>query len=201
MLLAAADELSIDLTSSWAIGNSDRDIQAGLKAGCKTILVSQPHKPTITEQSVPKPHFTAVNMKEAVNIIKKSLRESKENLPQTGTTKPAGQQGCAEHVTDATPQNTKKNNKSESSERIESLLQNVVDQLKAMKRQNMFTEFSAMRLLAGIVQIFVLFCLILSIWFLMSPNATQGSVSIALSFAIVLQLMALTFYIMRGRKQ
>jgi hypothetical protein len=64
----------------------------------------------------------------------------------------------------------------------------------------MFGEFSIMRLMAGVVQIVVLFCLLITIWLLMGPNRQDNSIFIALGFAIALQLMALTFYTMRGRK-
>jgi uncharacterized membrane protein len=69
-----------------------------------------------------------------------------------------------------------------------------------MQRTDMFGEFSIMRLIAGIIQIIVLFCLLISIWFLISPNRQDSSVFIAIGFAIALQLMSLTFYIMHGRK-
>ena len=39
MLLAAAEELAIDLRRSWMIGDTDGDVQAGRAAGCRTILV------------------------------------------------------------------------------------------------------------------------------------------------------------------
>jgi D-glycero-D-manno-heptose 1,7-bisphosphate phosphatase len=42
MLLAAADELGIDLTVSWIVGDTDADILAGRAAGCRTILLEQP---------------------------------------------------------------------------------------------------------------------------------------------------------------
>ncbi len=64
----------------------------------------------------------------------------------------------------------------------------------------MFGEFSIMRLMAGVVQIIVLFCLLISIWFLMNPGEAGNSVLIALGFAMVLQMMSLTFYIMQRRK-
>jgi len=69
-----------------------------------------------------------------------------------------------------------------------------------MQRAEMFGEFSVMRLMAGIVQIVVLFCLLITVWFLMSPDRQDNSVFIALGFAIVFQLMTLTFYIMQGKK-
>lgn len=39
MLLQAARELGIDLSRSWMIGDKLVDVQAGLAAGCRTILV------------------------------------------------------------------------------------------------------------------------------------------------------------------
>lgn len=39
MLLKAAEDYSIDLARSWMVGDSWRDIQAGIRAGCKTALV------------------------------------------------------------------------------------------------------------------------------------------------------------------
>ena len=40
MLLQAAEDLNIDLASSWMIGDSKIDIQAGKAAGCRTALIS-----------------------------------------------------------------------------------------------------------------------------------------------------------------
>jgi D-glycero-D-manno-heptose 1,7-bisphosphate phosphatase len=42
MLLEAAQELGLDLGSSWMVGDSDIDIQAGKNAGCKTARVVGP---------------------------------------------------------------------------------------------------------------------------------------------------------------
>jgi len=39
MILEAAKKHNIDLSKSWVIGDSERDIEAGRRAGCKTILV------------------------------------------------------------------------------------------------------------------------------------------------------------------
>ena len=87
-------------------------------------------------------------------------------------------------------------------DRTEQLLKNIIKQLTNMQRADMFGEFSIIRLIAGIIQIIVLFCLLITIWFLISPNRqyNDNSVFIPLGFAMVLQLMSLTFYIMHGRK-
>ena len=43
LLFEAAAEMAIDLSSSWMIGDSDEDIEAGKHAGCQTILIENPH--------------------------------------------------------------------------------------------------------------------------------------------------------------
>ena len=39
MLLTAAQEHQIDLTSSWIVGDSESDIEAGKRAGCGTVRI------------------------------------------------------------------------------------------------------------------------------------------------------------------
>ncbi len=39
MLLRAAEELELDLGRSYAIGDGERDVEAGRRAGCRTVLV------------------------------------------------------------------------------------------------------------------------------------------------------------------
>jgi len=85
-------------------------------------------------------------------------------------------------------------------ETTEDLLIGILRQLQTMQRADMFAEFSVMRLMAGVVQVIVLFCLLVTIWLLMSPSRQDSFVFIALGFAVVFQLMALTFYTMHGKK-
>ena len=70
MLLKAAEDLNMDLSRSWMIGDSYRDIEAGKRAGCKTILINNPVKPAVKNPSDPEPDRQAVNIREAVNIIR-----------------------------------------------------------------------------------------------------------------------------------
>jgi len=206
MLLAAADEIDIDLSRSWLIGNSSRDVEAGLRAGCKTILINQSPHHKLPEPGQPNPDYKAVNMKEAANIIKKYHRSSREPLAQDQSasisqTRPASQDAEHHfHQPETTQPETAPKEQKNSSDRVEQLLNSILGQLKGMQRDHIFGEFSIMRLIAGIVQIIVLFCLLISIWFLMSPTKQVDSVLITLGFAILLQLMSLTFYIMHGRK-
>lgn len=42
MLLLAAEEHSIDLSNSWMVGDSDSDVEAGKRAGSRTIRILRP---------------------------------------------------------------------------------------------------------------------------------------------------------------
>lgn len=290
MLLAASDEMDIDLSQSWKIGDSSRDIEAGSRAGCKTILVTRlsRYKTTLGKPDGAKPDYKSVNMKEAVNIIKQYHRSSNgvksrtqpatepELQPATETetqlapelepqpvpesehqpalesetkptkksktklatklktklakktkakptaktkakptTKPEAKPTAkpeakptakpeAEPAAETTEQpNQKQENHVEQDippEETKQLLNNILGQLKGMQRANMFSEFSFIRLIAGTLQIIVPFCLLVALWLLMRPNRQDNSVLISLGFAMVLQMMSLTLYIMQGRK-
>ena len=205
MLLAAADEMDIDLGQSWVVGNSGRDVQTGLRTGCKTILLDNPSHDKKLEPGEPNPDYRAVNMKEAINIIKKYHRSPHEPDAQaqpvaTTQTKPTLQtaEQPAQQQTNPPPAASAQQNI--DSMTTQQLLSTILQQLKSMQRADMFGEFSMMRLMAGVVQIIALCCLLISIWFLMDPNRQHNSVLIALGFAMGQQLKSLTFYLMQGRK-
>jgi len=203
MLTTAAKELDIDLGQSWMIGDSARDVEAGFRAGCKTILLNSPsykEKPVLNDI---KPDYRAVNIKEAVNIIKQNERSPQKN----GDSNESDTKKKQAEIMETTPQETKEITEPKSgsehgisSNRIEQLLCDILEQLKRNHRTEMFGEFSTMRLLAGIVQGIVLFCLLICVWFLMSPERENKPIFIALGFTIVLQIMSLTFYTMQERK-
>ncbi|MHC4424713.1 MAG: D-glycero-alpha-D-manno-heptose-1,7-bisphosphate 7-phosphatase [Planctomycetota bacterium] len=221
MLLKAADEMDIDLGQSWCIGNSSLDVEAGLRAGCKTILIDMPSHQKQPSSSISlagvTPDHKAVNIKEAVNIIKKYLRSSVDDQAQTrsiATDQTESASQAPEQVVEVAKPTSRTEEQQMQSElqepqppeqeipagTTEQLLNSILGQLRSMQRADMFAEFSVMRLMAGVVQILVLFCLLITVWLLMSPNRQDSSVFTALGFAIILQLMALTFYTMQGRK-
>jgi D,D-heptose 1,7-bisphosphate phosphatase len=202
MLLTAASEMDIDLTQSWMIGNSIRDIEAGLKAGCKTILVNHPSHYEQLKLGDPAPDYRAVNIKEAVNIIKKHLRSAgidpvqNQLLSQTAAEPPSQQDG----IHKSSPVEQKNSVSFAANSRTDQILSSILEQLKSTRRNEMFNEFSVTRFLAGVWQTIVWFCLLVSIYFLMSPTKQGNSVFIMLGFALLFQVMALTFYLMHVRK-
>ncbi len=69
MLLEAAERLRVDLESSWYVGDILNDVEAGNRAGCRTILVdlgteSAPDSPRRT------PHYVARDSAHALRIIR-----------------------------------------------------------------------------------------------------------------------------------
>lgn len=66
MLLEAASERDIDLRSSFMIGDRHSDVQAGIAAGCQTILIGQgDHSSRVT------PDYQASSLLEAARFIVK----------------------------------------------------------------------------------------------------------------------------------
>jgi len=211
MLLAAAEEMDIDLTESWMVGDMPSDVGAGRRAGCRTILIRS--GPASHDAKADAPDYVAVNIREAVNMIKKFHRSAREEptatVPVTGpdsdseedeytVTRLEAEQLAAEPLKAeiATPID-----EHEAAGRDTApLLADILEQLRRMHKSEMFGEFSAMRLLAGIVQVFVPFCLLLALWLFMSPDRNYNSIFVALGFGAVLQTMALTFYLMQGRR-
>lgn len=69
MLLQAAQDLAIDLSRSWFVGDILDDVEAGNRAGCRTLLVDlgTEHTPT---QPLRQPSFVARDTRHALEIIK-----------------------------------------------------------------------------------------------------------------------------------
>lgn len=211
MLLAAAAEMDIDLTQSWVVGDSRRDIEAGRAVHCRTILLRS--GPTNQETDGDDgPDYVAVNLREAAHMIKKFHRtpqgESVPLYPAVDADEISEQelsvtQREAEELriepAEEEPAPAIEEPRRPSTEEPQ-LLREILDQLRQMQKHEMFGEFSVMRLLAGVVQIFVLFCLLLALWFLMTPDRQDNNIFMALGFGTVLQVMALTFYIMQDRR-
>lgn len=76
MLLQAASDLSLDLSHSWFVGDILDDVEAGNRAGCRTVLVDLGTE-SLPDQPVRTPHFVARDTQHALLII-----EAVESLSQ-----------------------------------------------------------------------------------------------------------------------
>lgn len=205
MLLAAAKEMKINLAQSWMIGNAYIDVAAGKTAGCRTILIKSNIKPPVKNQDDPDPDFEAINLREAVNVVKRELTRKPAPPPQQEAPKIESEQPqpqeipqiADEEIPTEQPQETKTVNQPISEPgRTEQLLEEIKFLLKSHHRSQQFTEFSAMKLFAGVLQVLVLFCLVVAIWYKLSPTGKDNAAFTAIGFAITLQLIALTLYVM-----
>lgn len=76
MLLTAAKDFNIDLAGSYMVGDSVTDIQCGISAGVKTVLVQTGEGQdslSILQNENNFPSFVAVNLLEAANFIIKDF--------------------------------------------------------------------------------------------------------------------------------
>jgi D-glycero-D-manno-heptose 1,7-bisphosphate phosphatase len=223
MLLAASKEMKINLADSWMIGNVYSDVGAGKAAGCRTILIKSNIKPPVKKPDDPDPDFEVINMREAVNVVKREITrkpappqqppiqqpEILQSQPPVPVPAPQPQQVSPpkttiddilqepddEIQTQPSPVETHA-----ASNRTEHLLEEIKILLKSHQRNEQFSEFSAMKLIAGVLQVLVLFCLVVAVWYKLSPTGKDNAVLTAIGFAITFQLITLTLYIMHKDK-
>ncbi|HEX2912070.1 MAG TPA: HAD family hydrolase [Chloroflexia bacterium] len=69
LILRAAREYEVDLAQSWFVGDILNDIEAGRKAGCRTILIDNGNETEWLISQERLPHFYAPDLDEAANII------------------------------------------------------------------------------------------------------------------------------------
>lgn len=104
MLYHAADELGIDLTKSWVVGDAPRDIEAGRAAGCRTIWLRHDLPPSAAARAnLAQPaDFEVKSLTEALDVIERNPAPSElDSLPgdeaSASEPAPAGN-GAARHV-------------------------------------------------------------------------------------------------------
>ena len=69
MILRAAGELGLDLRASWLVGDILDDVEAGRRAGCRTILVDNGHETEWVLTPGREPHYKVADLIEAARII------------------------------------------------------------------------------------------------------------------------------------
>jgi hypothetical protein len=208
MILCAAEKLALDLSRSWVIGDTPRDVEAGKAAGCRTILFQSPElsaSPAAAESSNVKPDATVTSLKDAIDFIEshrppasadevqpRGTREGEPivlpTTPRDEPERPAPREPGPKPVqplTSAPPR---------SSQRLEHIAQQILDELKRRHEQPV-SDFSVTKLLAGIVQV-----LVLAVLFLAYLNRNTNLAGLQLLLALVLQTMTIALLIMQRQK-
>lgn len=92
MILRAAEEMNIDLSRSWMVGDILNDVEAGNRAGCKTILINNGNETEWIYNKMRTPAYMVWNISEAAKKI-----EEEENY-QALMEKRKGYEGAIERA-------------------------------------------------------------------------------------------------------
>lgn len=69
MLIRAAQELHIDLSQSWMIGDILHDVEAGNRAGCRTVLIDNGNETEWETGPYREPDYTTRYFLDATDYI------------------------------------------------------------------------------------------------------------------------------------
>ena len=81
LLLKASDDFGINLSESWMIGDILNDVEAGNRAGCKTILIDNGNETEWLMNQYRKPNFKVKHINEAAEIIIGEANYSDRTIP------------------------------------------------------------------------------------------------------------------------
>ncbi len=188
MLLLAAKELEIDLSRSWMIGDSPADVQAGINAGCRTILLRHNGAaPTAVDPSAGrKPGDVAFThrvdtMTEAAELVERAMKQDHEPIQLEG----AGGRGES-----ATAVSAVENRPSDDA--LLHALEKIHDQLDRAQRKERQHDFSILRLFGALLQMLAIVAALWGVVALMDDQSPPASARLTL--ACFFQLAALTAF-------
>lgn len=69
MLLKAKKDYNIDLKASWFVGDTHQDVQTGINAGCRTVLITTGDPNPAAKYPDAKPDYVCKDLAEAVDLI------------------------------------------------------------------------------------------------------------------------------------
>jgi len=221
MLLKAAGELDIDLPESWMVGDGPRDIEAGQRAGCRTIRIRlRPGPSTAGEEDEDvQADFTVRNLVDAARIILRFPQRSAK-APGVETSSPAdtsagslaaieGQPaalpseapssqalppsaaGQPAPAGAATPGGAEKPGQAQEVDDSQVRLE-ILRHVRQMARAG-GEEFNFLKMTAGIFQVLAFIGLLLVVYMAMTDQPTERAVLWAL-ITLILQAIALTFF-------
>lgn len=157
MLLQAAGEHEIDLAHSWMIGDAARDVEAGTRAGCRTILLScGTDNPSV---GIASDALIASDLSAAVDLIlgETSNNESKKRAD-------GNPQAINNQVAPS-------NNHHHADDESVALLREIRDQLDRANRRDRQHDFSIFRLFASLLQ---MFAVVAALWGLLALTGEES---------------------------
>jgi D-glycero-D-manno-heptose 1,7-bisphosphate phosphatase len=175
MLLQAARELDLDLSRSWMIGNSASDVEAGRRAGCRSVLIDADRSPS--DNDAEPGVWRARDLGTAADIVERNMQRVEE-APQN------------------TADKSKATNETDSSRalgRIGAVLERIDNRVEQLARDERQHDFSLVRLFAALLQ---MFAIAVGLWGLIAHfDHLHDAAAARFAFACFLQLAALTSFV------
>ena len=193
MLRRAAEEMDLDLEESWMVGDSPHDVEAGQRAGCRTVRVRSHVVAGRTSAALVDAARVIVRESAEPRTEAPGLLDASPPLPAPGGALPVAGKDAGEDAAEG-PGTAAMSD----SEVLRELLQHA----RQLVRMHDRTEFSATKLIAGVSQGLAALAFLgglIRFIGLKSPVEQESSFLLAMAWlgiAGVLQLVALTFFLM-----
>jgi D-glycero-D-manno-heptose 1,7-bisphosphate phosphatase len=181
MLLQAAADLELDLAHSWLIGDRARDIEAGRRAGCRTILLERDQANPSARQANP-------------DHVVRSLTEAADTVLRSGEAERMTVRGGAAQVGKASMPRSGANPPSEETVRVLSEIRDLLDRGARRRRQQ---DFSLVKLAATLMQ---LLAVLVALWGLAVMASDAAAATARFGLAIFLQLAVLSAWLADRRE-
>lgn len=179
MLLRAAEEHDIDLTQSWMVGDAARDVEAGQRAGCKTIrLRTHTMHATGDTSEDAQADYTLRNIGAASRLI---LRQP-----------PADAQGEHEHH----PTPGARNSEAQAPDTANETRSEILRYVRQLARADAENQFNFMKVLGSLAQAIAILALVGAIATAMGLSMANRILTAQLAEAQIWALVALTFQVM-----
>ena len=176
MLLLAAKELDIDLSRSWMIGDSLTDVQAGMNAGCRTILLrrapSSPHDSRVVVLTGALPPAVDVvpthcvdSMTEAAVLVEQAMKQESESISASPSPFKGEGRGEGQSPNDA----------------VLLSLEKIHDQLERAHRKDRQHDFSFLRLFGALLQMLAIVAALWGVVALMDDRSAPATARLTLA--------------------
>jgi D,D-heptose 1,7-bisphosphate phosphatase len=191
MLLKAAAQWDLDLGSCWMVGDAARDIEAGQRAGCRTIRLRSGHEDHEQEIQAAQADYTARNLVEAAKIV---LQQDRQEA------KPPAAPGQAVPPSLAKADQPERPAAAGPADRLDdqAFRRELLGYVRQIARADGHQEFNLARLLGGIVQVLTLLGLVMTFWGIIDAQTSQalmwGQVT------LIGQMLALTLFVLARQR-
>jgi len=195
LLLMAADEINLELSKSWMVGDALKDAQAGRAAGCRTILIGTGHNNGAEDAD-----YLSADLSTAVDIIlaenaTEAATEEDAMIPTPGEADTHASSEAPDVPADADAQESRSEIHTTG---IDASLRLILEELRLARRERQYSDFSIAHLAGAVAQAFALCAIGWGLYDMI--DGEPGRAVAPLLVGIAFQMMALTGFL-AGRKR